>query len=536
MAIALKNPVSVAESSRRKFQTGGPDKNRTPLLPAAFSQSGVVYPKASCACGGGCPRCQAKSNLTISQPNDPAEREADAVADKIMRMSENAFSTVETDLVSNGAGVQRKCAVCEEDDEGRLLQTKAESSPTTAKSTVATAPPSVREALNSAGEPLPPETRAFFEPRFGRDLSEVRVHTGGAADQSARDVRAHAYTVGHNIVFGSGRFTLRTYAGRRLIAHELTHVVQQSGSDGFVRGQRDTQRGVPSIFYPAHGLAAHGGTILQRDLALELTNPNPQEVDLTAGQIRDAIKFNRRRYDEENTRLIQDVVGASQTGVFDEDTIRLIARYQDDFGLTPVDGKVGPDTFDQLTSELQAENVGDQTCLTMFNVTDPTNPLDIRVAGPGLADIFSRFNMTARFSPHCNCADFEYRQFICGSVDRTQAGVVTNMNNVFSIPGGGLPQCPGWVEDGNTTQPQNGRYGHRNHTARVNNRYLDDTGAVDMANGCRFEGFDVPGLFGVPGNSGDRYDFDIRFFGDVRRNGRRMQRKFWAVRDNMTIP
>jgi hypothetical protein len=57
-----------------------------------------------------------------------------------------------------------------------------------------------------------------------------------------------------------------------------------------------------------------------------------------------------------------------------------------------------------------------------------------------------------------------------------------------------------------------------------------------MANGCRFEAFDVPGMFGVPGNSGDRYDFDIRFFGDIRRNGRRVQRKFWAVRDNLTIP
>ena len=92
-----------------------------------------------------------------------------------------------------------------------------------------TAPPSVREALSSAGQPLTPETRAFFEPRFGRDLSEVRVYTGGAAEQSARDVRAHAYTVGHNIVFGLGRFAPGTYAGRRLIAHELTHTLQQQG-------------------------------------------------------------------------------------------------------------------------------------------------------------------------------------------------------------------------------------------------------------------------------------------------------------------
>ena len=503
---------------------------------APVNQSLLLRKVDHCACGGGCPRCQAKSNgLRVSQPNDPAEKEADRIADAVMRMSEQDVSPVETNQGSNGTGLQRTCTACEEDEEP-LLQTKVDSSSAALKSDSGTEPPSVRQVLSSAGEALSPETRAFFEPRFGRDLSGVRVHTGSAAERSARDVSAHAYTVGRNIVFGAGQYAPWSSPGLQLIAHELTHVVQQVGSCGMSPDQRSAQRGVLPIAYPSHGLAAPDGTILQRDLALEPTNLLPQDINLTAGQIRDAINFNRRRYDEDNIRLIQDVVGASQTGVFDEDTIRLIARYQDDFGLIPVDGKVGPDTFDQLTAELQAGNADDQTCLTLFNVTDPTDPLDIRVAGPGLADIFSRFNVRARFSPHCNCDEFEYRQFICGSVDRTRGGVVTNMNNVFLIPGGGLPQCPGWVEDGNTTEPQNGRYGHRNHTARVNNRYLDDTGAVDMANGCRFEAFDTPGLFSVPDNSGDRYDFDIRFFGDVRRNGRRMQRKFWAVRNDMTIP
>jgi hypothetical protein len=463
--------------------------------------------------------------LAISQPNDPAEVEADRVAEQVMRMS---APTVQRQCAACASGGQ-SCPACE-DEAPVAVSRKAEGD------TGGEAPSSVHSALSSPSEPLSPLVRGFFEPRFGQDFGRVRVHTDGEAQQSAREINASAYTVGSHVVFGADRYAPSSTENRRLLAHELTHVVQQSGADGFGRGRPNAPGGMPSVSQPAHGVTADGGIVLQRDLALEPTNPNPQDVVLTAAQVRDAINFNRRRYDEENTRLIQDVVGATQTGVFDEDTIRLIARYQDDFGLTPVDGKVGPDTFDQLTSELQAENVDDQTCLTMFNVSDPMNPLDIRVAGPGLADIFSHFTMTARFSPHCNCEEFDYRQFICGSVDRTRAGVVTNMNNVFFIPGGGLPQCPGWVEDGNTAQAQNGRYGHRDHTARVNNRYLDDTGAVDMANGCRFEAFDVPGLFGVPGTSGDRYDFDIRFFGDVRRNGRRMQRKFWAVRDNITIP
>lgn len=478
--------------------------------PASRKNSGISFlPTAQgtlqrvCACGnhamagGECTACARKKTmlqrkLTIGAGNDPLEREADRIAGQVMARSAAAVST----------------------DSFRIQRASQQAG------SMASVPASVDRVLADPGKPFDAALQQDMEQHFGHDFSKVRVHTGAAAAQSAQEVNAHAYTVGHDIVFGAGRFVPGTSDGRRLIAHELTHVLQQSGVSGIGSGKLGT------VHDP----------LLQRDLALQPTNPNAQEVNLTAQQIRDAINFNRRRYDAENTRLIQDVVGAPVTGTFDEETIRLIARYQDDFGLTPADGKVGPDTFDQLTAELQAEGVDDQTCLTLFNVSDPAIPLNIRVAGPGLADIFSRFNMTARFSPHCHCDQFEYRQFICGSVDRTQGGVVTNINNLFTIPGGGLPQCPGWVEDGNTAQAQNGRYGHRNHAARINNRYLDDTGTVDMANGCRFEAFDVPGMFGVPDNSGDRYDFDIRFFGDIRRNGRRVQRKFWAVRDNLTIP
>lgn len=488
-----------------------------PFMPAP---SGLL--QRQCACGnhtsasGECAECSKKkrlglqTKLTVNKPGDIYEQESDRIADQVMAAPVHPSVSGALPRIQRFSGQSN----------GRMDA----------------APRSVDQVLASPGRPLELALRQEMEERFGHEFSRVRVHTGAAAERSARDVNANAYTVGYDMVFGAGGFAPGTQEGRRLIAHELTHVVQQLRSRGMSSGRRNGQRGPASLSDHTHGLETNSGTLLQRDLALEPTNPHPQEVNLTAGQIRDAINFNRRRYDAENTRLIQDVVGAPQTGIFDEETIRLIARYQDDCGLAPVDGKVGPDTFDQLTAELQAENVDDQTCLTMFNVSDPTIPLDIRVAGPGLADIFSRFNVRARFSPHCNCSEFDYRQFICGSVDRTQGGVVTNMNNVFSIPGSGLPQCPGWVEDGDTTAPQNGRYGHRNHSTRVNNRYLDDTGAVDMANGCRFEAFDVPGLFSVPANSGDRYDFNIRFFGDVRRNGRRMQRKFWAVRDNLTIP
>lgn len=94
-----------------------------------------------------------------------------------------------------------------------------------------TAPPIVHEVLNSSGRPLDTATRAFFESRFGHDFGRVRVHTDERAGQSARNVNAHAYTVGHDIVFNAGKFSPATQEGQRLLAHELTHVVQQGGAD-----------------------------------------------------------------------------------------------------------------------------------------------------------------------------------------------------------------------------------------------------------------------------------------------------------------
>ena len=91
------------------------------------------------------------------------------------------------------------------------------------------APSIVDQVLASPGRPLEPALRQDMEQRFGHDFSRVRVHTGEGAEQSAQDVNAHAYTLGHNIVFGAGRYAPRSQEGWRLIVHELTHVVQQSG-------------------------------------------------------------------------------------------------------------------------------------------------------------------------------------------------------------------------------------------------------------------------------------------------------------------
>lgn len=101
-------------------------------------------------------------------------------------------------------------------------------------------PPIVHEVVRSPGRPLDPATRGFMEPRFGHDFSHVRIHTDGKAAESARTLSARAYTVGNAVVFGSGRFAPSTSAGRLLIAHELSHTIQQSSPEIPLTGELTT--------------------------------------------------------------------------------------------------------------------------------------------------------------------------------------------------------------------------------------------------------------------------------------------------------
>ncbi len=91
-----------------------------------------------------------------------------------------------------------------------------------------TAAATIRQGIKSAAQPLPPSALAFMEPRFRHDLSRVRVHAGPEAAESAAAAGARAYTIGPDIVFGAGHYAPHTPAGRHLLAHELTHAVQQN--------------------------------------------------------------------------------------------------------------------------------------------------------------------------------------------------------------------------------------------------------------------------------------------------------------------
>ncbi|HEV7745429.1 MAG TPA: DUF4157 domain-containing protein [Pyrinomonadaceae bacterium] len=160
--------------------------------------------------------------LAVSQPDDPYEREADRVADRVMRMANPVPAGSENSLASFGTGkLQRKCASCEDEEE---LSVQRQAGSATAS---ADAPPLVYETLKSPGQRLDPATRSFMEERFDRDFGEVRVHADMPAAKSARSINALAYTVGRNVVFDSGAYAPQTTRGRTLLAHELAHVVQQ---------------------------------------------------------------------------------------------------------------------------------------------------------------------------------------------------------------------------------------------------------------------------------------------------------------------
>jgi len=185
----------------------------------APTPGGALVLRRDCACGGsdfegrgGGARVPAQ--LSVGAPDDAFEREADRVADQIAAAPARAVSADPPARVQRAIGAPTGDAM--------------------------TAPASVDHALATAGEPLEPVLRQDMEQRFGHDFSRVRVHFDAVADRSARDVNANAYAVGHHIAFAAGRYAPATRDGRRLIAHELTHVVQQSGAHAGV--QRDDKK------------------------------------------------------------------------------------------------------------------------------------------------------------------------------------------------------------------------------------------------------------------------------------------------------
>ena len=162
---------------------------------------------------------------TINTPGDEYEQEADAMADKVMRMPLNKSETNHfTGIIGNS--IQRKCATCEEDEEKKkTIMRKAVNG-----NHDFTASSSFASSLNTSrgnGMPLSPKTKNFMENAFSTDFSKVRIHAGNEASELNKEINAKAFTYGKDIYFNQGEYNPEIPEGKHLLAHELSHVVQQ---------------------------------------------------------------------------------------------------------------------------------------------------------------------------------------------------------------------------------------------------------------------------------------------------------------------
>ncbi len=178
-----------------------------------------------------------QTKLAINKPEDLYEQEADRISEQVMRMREPQLQ--------RACACGGSCPECRTEQTAReheRLQTKRVG-PGGLGRTIA--PPGVHHVLRSPGRPLATTARAFMEPRFGHDFGQVRVHTDAKAAESAQSVNALAYTVGRDVVFGAGRYAPETIEGQRLLAHELTHVLQQEREGTSLQRRDDDDKDAP---------------------------------------------------------------------------------------------------------------------------------------------------------------------------------------------------------------------------------------------------------------------------------------------------
>jgi len=292
----------------------------------------------------------AQAKLIVGQSNDTYEQEADRMADRVTAMPDAQVQRVaekdeEEQVQAKPLAdqitplVQRQTEAPEEEP----VQTKAA---TGLPKQISPHIESGMTSLKGGGQPLDPSTRSFFEPRFGRSFENVRVHTGSRAEETARSVNARAYTLGNNVVFASGEYQPNAQSGKRLLGHELTHVIQQGKSSPVAsqpRVQCDLVRQPPGRSAEARQLA-------------------PDEVDA-------AVAYNNRRFGQDVTRQVLDIVGASPTGRFDANSIHTVVEWQADFRLGQ-DGKIGLRTVREIVREMIAEGMRNTAIWTVIDAHD----------------------------------------------------------------------------------------------------------------------------------------------------------------------
>ena len=155
--------------------------------------------------------------LSVGAVDDPLENEADAMADKVMRMPEQNF-------------IQRKCTHCEEEERAQrkpLASFIQKKSSLNNNGVISDSVSNQIQSTKNSGNAMHETTKSFMESRFGTDFSNVNIHTDNNASQLSNELNAQAFTVGNDIYFNDGKYQPESFAGKQLLAHELTHVLQQ---------------------------------------------------------------------------------------------------------------------------------------------------------------------------------------------------------------------------------------------------------------------------------------------------------------------
>jgi Domain of unknown function (DUF4157) len=190
-----------------------------------------------------------QAKLRIGQPGEIYEQEADRVTDEVMRMPEPSLQRQAEEEEEEEALLQPKLETNaehpiqgqaeKEEEEEEVLQTKGR----TGHCPEVTPELEHRiQSLRGGGQPLPKSVRTFFEPRFGYDFRNVRIYRDSRAADTARAVNARAFTVERDVVFGAGQYVPKSSESSQLLAHELTHIVQQRADLSFRGGRTDNGR------------------------------------------------------------------------------------------------------------------------------------------------------------------------------------------------------------------------------------------------------------------------------------------------------
>ena len=281
----------------------------------------------------------AQAKLTIGQPNDKYEQEADRVADQVMRMSDADVAQRQTEDEEEEETVQAKPLA---DQITPLVQRQREPTVEGEEQTyqanempgqlpdMSNEVECMTNSLRGGGKLLSKSVREYMEPRFGHDFSQVRVHSDSQAIKSAQSINARAFTLGENVVYDSGQYSPTSHEGKRLLAHELTHVIQQGRALSYAKNENNDKFDSTKSFAasPAVRSLPHS-PLVQRD-TLDLLGFGLRQTLTRAAEFPDPI-----------ARIFDGVV-ASNIAIASEITIP--ARWQQKLleysALNPLDGVV----------------------------------------------------------------------------------------------------------------------------------------------------------------------------------------------------